>query len=549
MAAWKGKYLSVAGKEVSIKSVAQALPIYITSVFKLPLTLCDELMKQVLKQVRAFWWGAENGRRKVQWILWEKLVRPKGFGGMGFKDLGVMNQAMLARQAWRLVVSPDSFCAKVLTAKYYPDGKLLDRAPAGDASQTWRAIEHGLELLKQGVINRIGDGRFTQIWRDNWLPRGYGLKPIGPRRTYSPRWVHHLINDNGSWDETAIRRHIFPCDALEIFKISLLEHRTADFIAWHYEKSGVFSVRNAYRLTVRRRYGVRDIGSSSNSEQGRAGWKKLWQVAVPSKVSVFAMKIVNNRLPTRVNKKYRHLEQQDQLCGQQAEDVYHALMTCPHAMALRQAMRDHWALPSEQELAMSGLDWLLMLVYNNSLEVLANLYMLFWYTWNIQNKVIHEGAAPFIASSVVFLTPYMHSLLNIRQQGGYVDSKGKRSLAPAACINPKQSADQGTKRWKPPPLGTLTINVDAAFNHLSGEAAVGVVIIYWTGSLKLACYIPCRDAEEAEATACLEGVHLALRWTNNSMILEFDCQTVVTKLQAKDCDGSVLWQVIEETAA
>ena len=62
MAAWKGKYLSVAGKEVLIKSVAQALPIYIMSVFKLPLTLCDELMKQV----RAFWWGAENGRRKVQ---------------------------------------------------------------------------------------------------------------------------------------------------------------------------------------------------------------------------------------------------------------------------------------------------------------------------------------------------------------------------------------------------------------------------------------------------------------------------------------------------
>ena len=61
MVAWKEKYLSAAGKEVLIKSVAQALPIYIMSVFKLPLTLCDELMKQV----RAFWWGAENGRRKM----------------------------------------------------------------------------------------------------------------------------------------------------------------------------------------------------------------------------------------------------------------------------------------------------------------------------------------------------------------------------------------------------------------------------------------------------------------------------------------------------
>jgi hypothetical protein len=47
MVAWKEKYLSAAGKEVLIKSVAQALPVYIMSVFKLPLTLCGELMKQI----------------------------------------------------------------------------------------------------------------------------------------------------------------------------------------------------------------------------------------------------------------------------------------------------------------------------------------------------------------------------------------------------------------------------------------------------------------------------------------------------------------------
>jgi hypothetical protein len=49
------------------------------SILKLPLTLCDELMKQV----RAFWWGAENDRWKMQWIPWEKLVLLKAFGGMG----------------------------------------------------------------------------------------------------------------------------------------------------------------------------------------------------------------------------------------------------------------------------------------------------------------------------------------------------------------------------------------------------------------------------------------------------------------------------------
>ena len=90
--------------------------------------------------------------------------------------------------------------------------------------------------------------------------------------------------------------------------------------------------------------------------------------------------------------------------------------------------------------------------------------------------MLQEGATPFIASSVTFLTRYMQSLLNIRQQGDAVDLKGKRALAPAACATAKRSNVRGTARWKPPPQGTLKINVDVAFNQLTGEAALGVVI-------------------------------------------------------------------------
>ena len=169
------------------------------------------------------------------------------------------------------------------------------------------------------------------------------------------------------------------------------------------------------------------------------------------------------------NKKYRHLEQQDvcQLCGQHAEDVYHALVACPHALALRQAMREHWVLPSEQDLAKADPDRLMMLIHNKSLEVSTNVFMLFWHTWSIRNKVIHEDICPFIASSVTFLTRYMTSLTNIRQQGECMDSKGKRCAEFVAGNVQRQPAIQRTKYWVPPPQGTFKINVDAAFNQLS----------------------------------------------------------------------------------
>jgi hypothetical protein len=151
---WGEVYLSQGGKEVLIKAVAQAIPVYVMGIFKLPFGLLDELTKLI----RDFWWGMENGKRKTHWISWDSMLRPKDEGGLGFKDMRLFNQALLAKQAWRLLQNPETLCAQVLKAKYYPQGMLADTAFPGNASTTWRAIEYGLELVKKGMIWRIGNG-------------------------------------------------------------------------------------------------------------------------------------------------------------------------------------------------------------------------------------------------------------------------------------------------------------------------------------------------------------------------------------------------------
>jgi hypothetical protein len=93
----------------------------IMGVFKLPMSVCDDLSKLI----RNFWSGAERGKRKTHSVSWDILCRPKPHGGMGFRDMRLFSQALLARQAWRLVSIPNSLCARVLRSKYYPQGNII----------------------------------------------------------------------------------------------------------------------------------------------------------------------------------------------------------------------------------------------------------------------------------------------------------------------------------------------------------------------------------------------------------------------------------------
>ena len=159
LAGWKEKLLSKAGKEVLIKTVAQAIPTYAISCFKIPDSLCDE----ITSLIRNFLWGQRKKERRTAWISWEKLCAHKASGGMGFKQLKQFNLALLAKQGWRLQSGRESLLHKVFKARYFPNCDFVHAGMGSSPSFAWRSLMAVQEVVKKGARWQVGNGQDIRI--------------------------------------------------------------------------------------------------------------------------------------------------------------------------------------------------------------------------------------------------------------------------------------------------------------------------------------------------------------------------------------------------
>jgi hypothetical protein len=138
-------------------------------------------------------------------------------GGMGFRDLHCFNLAMLAKQYWRLIAEPDSLCAKVLRAKYFPSSDILNCQLKKGSSYTWQSIWAGIQPFKRGYMWRVGDGSQINIWDDPWVPCSPNRKIATRRGNIVYNKVSELIDvETGRWDEELIRESFWSVDAQNI---------------------------------------------------------------------------------------------------------------------------------------------------------------------------------------------------------------------------------------------------------------------------------------------------------------------------------------------
>lgn len=380
---WYNQYLSPAGKEILIKSVLQAKPVYPMSCFLIPKTVCDEINSLM----SGFWWGQNDGKRKISWISWKRLCLPKKEGGMGFRDLRAFNTALLAKQPWKIFQNPQSLLARIYKGRYYNSSTFLQSTSSTSSSYGWKSIQEGKNLLQQGLVWQIGDGRNVRIWEDVWLPG------VPPRRIVSPcifpnMKVSELIDHtDATWNEERLISLLLPEDIDQIKSIRLSKYNLSDRYVWPYTTSLEYTVKSWYWAATH----VFEDEAIIPPEGSLVLKNQIWKLEILPKIQHFLWKVVSGALPTYMQLCSRGVNTDPicQRCCVEEETINHVLFLCPHAQATWRCS----GLPYSSLLSLNleeNISVLFELMHKEDRPASLSKYAfwMLWYIWKSRNEFL-----------------------------------------------------------------------------------------------------------------------------------------------------------------
>lgn len=326
LSVWKGKHLSFGGRLCLVKSVLSALPLYFISCYRMPkgvVKKCNQIMMRFL-------WGGTEEDRKIAWVRWAQICRPKAEGGLGVKDLESFNLALLGKWRWRLLQNQEQLWCRVLLAKY---GNGL----RSKKSVWWRDLELTCGTSAVGrwfdnsLCKRLGDGKDTLFWQESWHGHNSFQDKFGALFQISEQ-QNASIAEMGGWEENrwvwrlqwhgriegeladqlVMLTRILDCTSL------IRDKKDAWF--WIKESDGQYSVSSAYEVLF-----------EPNGELEEFCFKTLWKILAPSNALAVGWKVLINRIQTRDNLLRRQIQVIDSrcpLCNDLNESVTHLFFSC-----------------------------------------------------------------------------------------------------------------------------------------------------------------------------------------------------------------------------
>ncbi|KAF7822040.1 putative ribonuclease H-like domain, reverse transcriptase zinc-binding domain-containing protein [Senna tora] len=449
------------------------------------------------------------------------MTRSKWRGGWGFKDFHCQNIALLAKQAWRLAHSGDQLWAQIMKSIYFPRCSYWDAKKGRNSSWPWISILEGRDFIRKHCAWSVGNGRSIKVINENWIP--------GERRIWhveggdrEMKVCDLLVEGELKWDEQNIATCLPKEVGRKVLALPLNAYTGEDSIVWPFTKDGTYSVSTGYHLLAEEDSGNAMVPSSSNSPDDGL-WKVIWGAKVQPKIRAFIWKVCKNALPTKVNlcKRRMTIEDECPLCCREKETIEHLFLNCDWVRAVWFGSPFQWAL--EGDFSGSFTSWLeeRIKLLNNLpkclQDAIPSLFCLLWSIWRGRNAKVFEGENP---DPTLALCRAKNDCK--RYIEAVVDDKTDRI--------PQGVENSRVVKWKPPSKDVLKLNVDAATDIERSKGAIAVVVRDDLGDLLtgLAKRIACLSALQAESLALKEALTFAKALDIRRIIIESDCQQVVS---------------------
>jgi hypothetical protein len=173
---WKARLLSQAARTTLVKSVINAIPTYLMSLFLLPESLCASINSCI----RKFWWGyPQDKKHGLSLLAWANICKPKSLGGIGIRSMEDMNNSLLARLGWKMVSNQPHLWVDSLRGKYLKHGVYFLTAPFNSVSfWLWKGLQKNRKVVEKGACISISSGQNVDIWNNPWIPLMPNFKPI-----------------------------------------------------------------------------------------------------------------------------------------------------------------------------------------------------------------------------------------------------------------------------------------------------------------------------------------------------------------------------------
>lgn len=232
------------------------------------------------------------------------MCQPRSNGGLGVRDVKLVNLSLLVKWKWRLLNEEQPLWKKVLVDKYGDHVRGLASSEVVRwprfTSLWWRNLMT-LEVGEGGfwftnrVWRKLGDGSNTSFWKDRWVGEAplYNLFPrlysLSNQKEANVGDVVLLQDGDRVWNINW-RRIPFTWEANLINNLlALLEDVVLggeeDRWVWLPDEGGLFSVKSAY--SILENIFLMDEGVGALEE---GVFSLLWKSSAPTKVVAFSWK-------------------------------------------------------------------------------------------------------------------------------------------------------------------------------------------------------------------------------------------------------------------